>query len=52
MSLVPRHATARLPGTAQATGVAPVQDGAAILFTLPNDTRIYRRAALRRRGRR
>jgi hypothetical protein len=32
-----------VPGTAQATGVAPIQDGAAILFTLANDTRIYRR---------
>ena len=30
-------------GTAQATGVAPIQDGAAILYTLPNDTRIYHR---------
>jgi hypothetical protein len=33
-----------VPGTAQATGVAPIEDGAALLFTLPNDTRIYRRA--------
>jgi hypothetical protein len=32
-----------VPGTVQATGVAPIQDGAAILFTLANDTRIYRR---------
>jgi hypothetical protein len=32
-----------VPETAQATGVAPIEDGAAILFTLPNDTRIYRR---------
>jgi hypothetical protein len=32
-----------VPGTVQATGVAPIQDGAAILFTLVNDTRIYRR---------
>ena len=32
-----------IAGTAQATGVAPVQDGAAILFTLANDTRLYRR---------
>jgi hypothetical protein len=32
-----------VPGTTQATGVAPIQDGAAILFTLANDTRIYRR---------
>jgi hypothetical protein len=30
-------------GTAQATGVAPIQDGTEILFTLLNDTRIYRR---------
>jgi hypothetical protein len=33
-----------VPGTSQATGVAPIQDGAAILFTLADDTRIYRRA--------
>ena len=32
-----------VPGTTRATGVAPVEDGAAILFTLENDTRIYRR---------
>jgi hypothetical protein len=32
-----------VPGTSQATGVAPIEDGAAILFTLANDTRIYRR---------
>jgi hypothetical protein len=32
-----------VPGTGQATGVASIEDGAAILFTLPNDTRIYRR---------
>jgi hypothetical protein len=32
-----------VPGTELATGVAPVLDGAAILYTLPNDTRIYRR---------
>jgi hypothetical protein len=32
-----------VPGTEQATGVTPVQDGAAILFTLPDDTRLYRR---------
>jgi hypothetical protein len=32
-----------VPGTSLATGVAPVEDGAAILFTLANDTRIYRR---------
>jgi hypothetical protein len=35
---------AAVPGTAQATGVAPIEDGAAILFTLRDDTRIYRRA--------
>jgi hypothetical protein len=32
-----------VPGTQLATGVAAVSDGAAILYTLPNDTRIYRR---------
>jgi hypothetical protein len=32
-----------VPGTAQATGVASVDEGTAILFTLPNDTRVYRR---------
>ena len=32
-----------VPGTAQATGVAAIDEGAAILFTLPNDARIYRR---------
>jgi WD40-like Beta Propeller Repeat len=32
-----------IAGTAQATGVAPIQDGAEILYTLLNDTRIYRR---------
>jgi WD40-like Beta Propeller Repeat len=32
-----------VPGTALATGVAPVLDGTAILYTLPNDSRIYRR---------
>lgn len=32
-----------VPGTTLATGVAPVQDGTAILYTLANDTRIYRR---------
>ena len=30
--------------TEGATGVAPILDGSAILYTLPNDTRIYRRA--------
>ena len=39
----PAGAGTAVPGTTQATGVAPMQDGAAILFTLPNDTRIYRR---------
>jgi hypothetical protein len=33
-----------VPGTELATGVAPILDGSAILYTLPNDTRIYRRA--------
>jgi hypothetical protein len=32
-----------VPGTELATGVAPILDGTAILYTLPNDTRIYRR---------
>ncbi|HEX2217509.1 MAG TPA: hypothetical protein VHG35_01800 [Gemmatimonadales bacterium] len=32
-----------LPGTTQATGVAPILDGTAILYTLRADTRIYRR---------
>ncbi len=32
-----------VPGTALATGVTPTQDGTAILYTLANDTRIYRR---------
>jgi hypothetical protein len=35
--------TTVVPATAEATGVAPIQDGAALLYTLPNDTRIYRR---------
>ena len=39
----PTAAGTAVPGTTQATGVAPTEDGAAILFTLPNDTRIYRR---------
>ncbi len=39
----PGAAGIALPRTTQATGVAPTQDGAAILFTLPDDTRIYRR---------
>jgi hypothetical protein len=34
---------AAVPGTEGATGVAPILDGSAILYTLPNDTRIYRR---------
>jgi hypothetical protein len=33
-----------VPGTDLATGVTPVLDGSAILYTLPNDSRIYRRA--------
>jgi hypothetical protein len=32
-----------IAGTAQATGVAQAADGAAVLFTLPNDSRLYRR---------
>jgi WD40-like Beta Propeller Repeat len=35
---------AAVPGTELATGVAPILDGSAILYTLPNDTRIYRRS--------
>jgi hypothetical protein len=31
-----------VPATQLATGVAPILDGSAILYTLPNDTRIYR----------
>lgn len=34
---------AAVPGTSQATGVSPTADGAAILYTLRADTRIYRR---------
>jgi hypothetical protein len=33
-----------VPGTELATCGAPILDGSAILYTLPNDTRIYRRA--------
>ena len=43
LSLAGAVATA-VPGTGLATGVAPFLDGTAILYTLPNDTRIYRRA--------
>jgi len=32
-----------VPGTELATGVAPILDGTAILYTLPNEPRIYRR---------
>ena len=32
-----------LPGTELATGVTPFLEGTAILYTLPNDSRIYRR---------
>jgi len=32
-----------VPGTELATGVTPILDGSAILYTLSNDTRIYRR---------
>ena len=39
----PTAAGIAVPGTTQATGVAPIEDGAAILYTLENDTRIYRR---------
>jgi hypothetical protein len=40
---VPGGTAAVVPGTPQATGVAPIQDGAEILYTLFGDTRIYRR---------
>jgi hypothetical protein len=33
-----------IDGTAEATGVAPVDGGQAILYTLTNDTRLYRRS--------
>jgi hypothetical protein len=33
-----------VPGTLDATGVAPIQEGSAILYTLFGDTRIYSRA--------
>ncbi|HWB42912.1 MAG TPA: hypothetical protein VG500_16735 [Gemmatimonadales bacterium] len=39
----PSPAGTAVPGTALATGVAPVLDGTAILYTLADDTRIYRR---------
>jgi WD40-like Beta Propeller Repeat len=32
-----------VPGTELATGVAPIDDGTAILYTIANDSRIYRR---------
>jgi hypothetical protein len=32
-----------VPGTELATGVAPASDGSAILYTLPDDSRIYQR---------
>jgi hypothetical protein len=35
---------ATVPGTVLATGVTPILDGSAILYTLPNDTRVYRRS--------
>jgi hypothetical protein len=40
---IPGGSAAAVPGTLQATGVAPIQDGAAILYTLFGDTRIYSR---------
>ena len=39
----PAAAGSAVAGTAMATGVSPVLDGAAILYTLPGDARIYRR---------
>jgi hypothetical protein len=35
---------AAVPGTELATGVAPILDGSALLYTLPDDSRIYRRS--------
>jgi len=32
-----------IPGTAEATGVAAIEDGRSILYTLANDSRVYRR---------
>jgi hypothetical protein len=43
LDLAGAAAATAVAGTARATGVAPIQDGAEILFTLLNDTRIYRR---------
>jgi hypothetical protein len=37
------RAPAALPGTAGATGLATVGDGAVVLYTLPGDSRIFRR---------
>jgi WD40-like Beta Propeller Repeat len=33
-----------IPGTREATGMIPIEDGTAILFTLPSDSRVYRRS--------
>jgi hypothetical protein len=43
MLTVDGSAAAAVPGTELATGVAPVLEGTAIVYTLPNDSRIYRR---------
>jgi hypothetical protein len=37
------HAASALPGTAQATGLATIADGAVVLYTLPGDSRVFRR---------
>lgn len=42
-TLTVEGAGAAMPGTELATGVAPVQEGSAILYTLADDSRVYRR---------
>ena len=37
------HATAALPGTVRASGLATLGDGAVVLYTLPGDSRVFRR---------
>jgi hypothetical protein len=37
------HAPTALPGTVRATGLATVADGAAVLYTLAGDSRVFRR---------
>jgi hypothetical protein len=43
LSLAPGAAATAVPGTSGATGVTPIQEVAAILYTLPGDSRVYRR---------